>query len=157
MKRVLIVEDYQVLARTLRFKLKTAGFHVEIASNGHEALQFLELRDFDLVVTDYQMPKMDGREFCQILKNSDRWSNIPIVLLSAKALELDYGDLAQLGILEVFDKPVSPNELTSFIQRTLGLHVPQPMVTESHRAASPIAKQHSGLLQSSREVVKHPV
>ena len=115
-KRVLVVEDNPVMADLVRFNLERAGLEVETAENGRRAMALLERDAFDVVVTDYQMPDIDGRELCRYLRREARWSNTPVVLLSAKVLELDLPELREeLGVHEVFAKPFSPRALTEAV------------------------------------------
>jgi two-component system alkaline phosphatase synthesis response regulator PhoP len=121
-KRVLVVEDDSVVADLVRFNLERAGFEVVTASNGQVALELLDREEFDLVVTDYQMPGINGAELCHKMRGQTRWSETPIVLLTAKALELDLARLRkQLGVREVFSKPFSPRALTHAVQECLAV------------------------------------
>lgn len=121
-KRVLVVEDDPVVADLVRFNLERAGIEVATACNGQHALELLDQQAFDLVVTDYQMPRMNGAELCRKLRGESRWCETPVVLLTAKALELDLAELReQLGVREVFSKPFSPRALTHTVQECLAV------------------------------------
>lgn len=121
-KKVLVVEDDPVMADLVRFHLERAGIEVAVASNGQDALDLLGRSDFDLVVTDYQMPGINGAELCQKMRGESRWSQTPVVLLTAKALELDLSRLSEkLGVRQVFSKPFSPRALTHAVQECLAV------------------------------------
>lgn len=115
-KHILVVDDNLALNGVIRFNLERAGFKVSVAPNGADAWAKLQQQRFDLVVTDYQMPELTGYELCQRMRQDDRNAEIPVVLLTAKELELDLPRLREdLGILEVFPKPFSPRELVQTI------------------------------------------
>ena len=77
------MEDDFVLAQTIRVALTVAGHQVEIAGDGEKALALLETGDRDLVITDFKLPKMDGLELAQAIK--ERVPSCPIVLITAYA------------------------------------------------------------------------
>jgi CheY-like chemotaxis protein len=117
---ILIVEDHPVLANVVCFTLRQAGFETSIAQNGRDALRLLAETDFALVVTDFQMPEMNGAELCKRMREQSRWAETPIVLLTAKGMELDLVRLREeLRVAEVFFKPFSPRALTQTIQKLL--------------------------------------
>jgi CheY-like chemotaxis protein len=121
-KKVLVVEDDPVVADLVRFHLERAGIEVATASNGQDALDVLAQGDFDLVVTDYQMPGINGAQLCRKMRTQTRWSETPVFLLTAKALELDLVRLgARLGVRHVFSKPFSPRALTHAVQECLAV------------------------------------
>ncbi len=114
--RILVVEDNPALSRVLAFNLARAGFEVVTAGDGEEAWQQLQEISFDLIVTDQQMPRMEGLECCRRLRTLERYRETPVIMLTAKAFELDHQKLAdEVGITAVFVKPFSPSELVQFI------------------------------------------
>ncbi len=124
MQNILIVDDHEVMARVFKLSLERAGFEVAIAFNGHEAMTLLEERDFDLMVLDYMLPDIDGRELCLRLRASTRWTTLPVILVSAKIFELDVDTLQnELGLVEVFGKPFSPRALVARIRESLAATV----------------------------------
>lgn len=127
MKRILVAEDDLALASVVRFNLEEAGFEVDAARNGREAALLLDQKDFDLVVTDYQMPKMNGRELCLWMRQQAWCADTPVVLLTAKGLELDLARLREeLRVVEVFSKPFSPRQLTRTIEDCLASGAAKP-------------------------------
>lgn len=112
-RRILVVEDNLALCGVVRFNLERAGFEVTQARNGREGWALLEHGEFDAVVTDFQMPEMDGGELCRLMRDHGRHQQTPVVLLTAKQLEIDLPKLQrEFGVVEVFAKPFSPYELT---------------------------------------------
>jgi len=119
-KKALVVEDNRVMASVLTFNLRKAGFDVTTAFNGVEGLESLAKNQFDVVLTDYQMPQMGGEELCRQIRADARHADIPIFLISAKRYELDatriQEDLRLSGILE---KPFSPKDVMARVQQAV--------------------------------------
>ena len=80
---VLVVEDSLAAAKRLQISLQQAGMAVEIARNGRDAWEKTRRKQFDLVITDEQMPIMSGRQLCQHLRADDRYAQTPINLLDS--------------------------------------------------------------------------
>lgn len=109
---ILIAEDNEVTSRVLRFNLERGGYEVRVAQDGQEALEFLAEQGADLLITDFQMPRLSGLELIAQLRESNPPSVIPIFLCSAKGLELDLDMLkAKYQIDQVFFKPFSPKAI----------------------------------------------
>ena len=114
--RVLVAEDNVVLGDVIRFNLQRSGFAVTLARNGQESLRILASEPFDILVTDYEMPGLDGEELCQRVRNELKLDAIRIVMCSAKGLELDREELkARLCIETILYKPFSIRELTTLL------------------------------------------
>lgn len=117
---ILIAEDNRAMAQVLRFNLEHAGFQVCVAHDGLQAVGMLQDAAFDLLITDYQMPHMDGAELCRQVREELKLTNLPIVLCSAKGLETDAANLvATQQIEQVFFKPVSPQAIVKFVKSLL--------------------------------------
>lgn len=118
--RVVVAEDDSALRNVIRFCLEAAGFHVIACRDGQEALAELDKQPVDMVVTDMQMPRLSGLELCQKMRTEDRYHDLPLLMLTAKGLELDAERLrAELGLAEVMFKPFSPRELVRSVRRHL--------------------------------------
>ena len=116
-KRVLVAEDNVVLGDVIRFNLQRSGFEVTLARNGIEALRMVESQPFDILVTDYEMPGIDGEELCHRVRNELNLTEIRIVMCSAKGLELDrYEIKTRLNIEDILFKPFSIRELTTMLE-----------------------------------------
>lgn len=117
-KRILVAEDNVVLGDVIRFNLQRSGFAVTLARNGEEALRIVASEPFDILVTDYEMPGLDGEELCQRVRNELKLDAIRIVMCSAKGLELDREELkARLNIEAILYKPFSIRELTTLLDK----------------------------------------
>jgi CheY-like chemotaxis protein len=119
-KRILVAEDNAALASVVRFNLERSGFAVTIANNGRIAWEHAQKQSFDMVVTDQQMPEMSGCELCQLLRASAAYAATPIIMLTAKGMELELPKLRdELGISATFLKPFSPKEIVKAVEDCL--------------------------------------
>lgn len=109
---LLIVDDEQKIREVIREYCEFEGYNVDEASNGIEAIRSIEKNDYDLIVMDIMMPKIDG---FAVIKEIRKESNVPVLMLSARGDELDklYG--FELGIDDYVTKPFSPKELMARI------------------------------------------
>ena len=114
-KRILVLEDNIALASVVRFNLQAAGFMVETGKNGKKGIELFEKSDFDLVITDQQMPVMTGVEFCTWLR--EQGHQTPVILLTAKAFELDNNQLnCKLDVSQIIKKPFSPSQIVNSVE-----------------------------------------
>lgn len=121
-RQVLVCDDEAHILHAVSFKLSSGGFDVLQANNGREAIALLESHTPDLVVTDFQMPYVDGFELCRFLKGRTETASVPIILLTAKALELNEETVkSEWGVVAVFMKPFSPRALLNTVQQALDL------------------------------------
>ncbi|QDU40134.1 Alkaline phosphatase synthesis transcriptional regulatory protein PhoP [Maioricimonas rarisocia] len=110
--RVLVVEDNRVMADVVRFNLTRADMDVKVAFNGRAALAAFNAGQFDLVITDYQMPEMSGEELCRAIRGGEHNALVPILLVSAKGYELDIqGLVEEFSLSRVLFKPFSPRDV----------------------------------------------
>ncbi len=117
-KLALVAEDNAALRRVIAFTLRNAGFEVTDACDGLVAWEVAEHQAFDLVVTDQQMPNLNGLELIERLRASDSNAETPIVLLTAKGLELEIDQVRErYGVAEMLTKPFSPSQLSAIAER----------------------------------------
>jgi CheY-like chemotaxis protein len=115
---VLVAEDDRVISDVIRFNLERARYAVTIARNGTEAWSLLQSRNFDVLVTDYQMPGMTGEEVCRTFRQTYPQKHLPVIFLSARGLELNVARMQkELGIVTLLYKPFSPRELIEEIAK----------------------------------------
>lgn len=119
-RKVLVVDDSEVLRRITTFNLKKAGYDVAEAVDGIDALE--KLKDFkaDLILLDIMMPRMDGFTFLRNIKSNDNFSNIPVIVLTAKGGENDTLEAKNLGAHTVLTKPFSPKQLIDLVKQVIG-------------------------------------
>jgi len=119
-QRILIAEDNSALARVVQFNLTKNGFDAIVAPNGRIAWQHATSELFDAVITDQQMPEMTGTELCRKLRQHPNYSHTPMVMLTAKGLELELPQLRdELQISATFSKPFSPSTVVNKIKELL--------------------------------------
>ena len=118
--RILVVEDNKALSGVVSFNLVRAGFEVSAVGSGKEALEALQRSTFDLVLTDQQMPMMTGVQLCEHIRNLPGYERIPIILLTAKCMEVNFSELQErVGLSAALPKPFSPSELVTCIEESL--------------------------------------
>jgi len=119
-KRILLCDDEIHILRAAEFKLKRAGFEVQIAGDGQEAWELIEVEPPDILVTDYQMPRLDGLQLTQRVRDHPALGDLPILMLTAKGFEISPEQLAQTwNVRGVISKPFSPRELLQTVQKIL--------------------------------------
>ncbi|HXC99574.1 MAG TPA: response regulator transcription factor [Verrucomicrobiae bacterium] len=119
MPKILVVDDEPDAIELIKFNLKSAGYDVLTAVDGDEALKKARALLPDLIVLDLMLPEVDGLEVCKILRRDQRISATPILMLTAKAAEIDRVLGLELGADDYVTKPFSPRELILRIKKLL--------------------------------------
>lgn len=131
-KRILIVEDYAVLARMYQNKLRADGFEVEVALDGEEGERMIKELKPDLVLLDIMLPKKDGLEVLEEVKKEPKTAHIPVILLTnlgGPPETIERG--LQLGAVAYLVKAkYTPRQVVSLIKETLAKEVKMPVTTE---------------------------
>ena len=118
--RVLLCDDEIPILRAAEFKIKKAGHEVRVASDGEEAWELIREQMPDVLVTDCQMPRLDGLGLVRRLREHDETRHLPVLMLTAKGFELSAAELAErYNVLELIAKPFSPRYLLDTITRVL--------------------------------------
>src|SRR3989442_5982598 len=132
MRAIMLIDDDADTRVAIRDFLTTEGFLVHTAREGQQALHMLEKMDPpDLILLDYKMPVMNGKQFLAIQRRTPRLENIPVVILSAATREWSG---AHLEVEEVLSKPVDPELLLSVVNQILAPPAP-PAPPESEPAS----------------------
>ena len=118
-EKILIVEDEKDIIKMLEYNLEKEGFKTVSIRNGEEALESVKKTKPDIIILDLMLPGIDGLEVCKSLKNDDKTSYIPIVMLTAKSQESDKIVGLELGADDYMTKPFSPRELIARIKAVL--------------------------------------
>ena len=116
-QKILVVDDEQSIVTLLKYNLETAGYIVEVAYDGEEALEKVEKVQPDLIVLDVMLPKKDGIEVCKTIR-SDK-NLVPILMLTAKDDEFDRVLGLELGADDYMTKPFSPREVVARVKAIL--------------------------------------
>jgi len=117
MKNILIIEDEESILMALEDNLRLEGYEVVCAVDGEQGLSVARNHDFDLVILDIMLPKMDGFEVCKRLRRDG--INIPILMLTAKSQEIDKVLGLELGADDYVTKPFSSRELLARVKALL--------------------------------------
>jgi len=119
MKKILVIDDEPDLRELVRINLDQAGYSVETVSTGREALHALRHSTPDLVVLDLMLPDVSGTELCRKIRSDPALAEIPVIMLTAKAAEVDRVVGFELGADDYVTKPFSPRELSLRIAAVL--------------------------------------
>jgi len=119
-KRILVADDEPNILISLEFLLSQAGFDVDTAGNGEEALQAVARAQPDLVLLDVMLPLKNGFEVCQTLRENPRLAGMKIVMLSAKGRDTEVAKGLALGADAYVTKPFGTRELVSTVRSLLG-------------------------------------
>ena len=112
-KRVLVVDDEKLIVKGIRFSLLQDGLEVDCAYDGEEALELAKNNEYDLVLLDVMLPKLDGFEVCQQIRE---FSNMPIVMLTAKGDDMDKILGLEYGADDYITKPFNILEVKARIK-----------------------------------------
>ena len=144
--KILVVDDEPDALELVRFVLKQAGFEVSTAADGEEALKQARATLPDVILLDIMLPEVDGLEVCKTLRRDGATAAIPIIMVTAKAAEIDRVLGLELGADDYVTKPFSPRELVLRIKAVL------------RRGKTPDAKgEHFQLGDLTIDVARHEV
>src|SRR5438477_9769381 len=117
--KILVVDDEPDALELIEFNLKAAGFDVVTADDGKEALKKAFAVLPNLILLDLMLPEIDGLEICKMLRHDPTTAAIPIIMLTAKAAEIDRVLGLELGADDYVTKPFSPRELVLRVKKLL--------------------------------------
>ena len=122
MKSILIVEDSTTTRSLIRAVIEELGdFNIVEAPTGFDALKLLPAQDFDLVVTDINMPDINGLELINFVKSNPRYSSIPLIIVTTERSEEDKKRGIALGATAYVTKPFKALELQDTVKRVMNL------------------------------------
>ncbi len=117
-KKVLLCDDEIHILRAAELKVSRSGYDVRIARDGQEAWEMIQQELPDVLVTDVQMPRMDGFELSRQIRSHAKTRDLPILMLTAKGFELEQQEMMdKWGIVDIVSKPFSPRELVRLIDQ----------------------------------------
>lgn len=118
--RVLVVDDSRMARNVIRRTLTNLGMRqLTEASDGAEAIELMRIQMFDLVVTDYNMPSVDGLALTQFIRNESQQSHIPILMVSSEANDAHLSNVSQAGVNALCDKPFEPQLVKKILYQLL--------------------------------------
>lgn len=118
--RVLVVDDSRLARKHISRVFQGMGVElISEAENGRQALERLSEETFDLLVTDYNMPEMDGRELTETVRMSPELAHIPVMMVSSEANESHLANIAQAGVDAICNKPFEPSTVKELLTRIL--------------------------------------
>lgn len=114
--RILVVDDEKLIVKGIKFSLEQDGMSVDVAHDGEEAINLIKSMEYDLVVLDVMLPKMDGLEVCQQTRG---FSQVPIIMVTAKGEDMDKIMGLEYGADDYITKPFNILELKARIKAIL--------------------------------------
>lgn len=118
MKKVLVIDDEKNIRELIKFNLEAAGYEAVLAADGQQGLDKLDEK-VDLIVLDLMLPVIDGLSVCREIRSDNKYSKMPIVMLTAKGEEVDRILGLEMGADDYLTKPFSPRELIARIKAVL--------------------------------------
>ena len=118
---ILSVDDERDVTDLVSFHLNRAGYNVQTAANGRDALDMIAIKNPDLIILDLMLPDIDGFGICEILRRHVATATIPIIILTAWATNDAQHLGLELGALDYMTKPFSPKKLVERVQHLLSL------------------------------------
>ncbi len=121
--KILVVDDSLPMRGVIKKTIKASGFSVEEyndAADGVEALKILQEKPIDIVITDYNMPNMNGMELIEKMKADDRFSTIPVVVVTTEGSSNKVDEFILKGAAGYIKKPFTPEAIIAKLQEILG-------------------------------------
>ncbi len=119
MASILAVDDSSSMRQMVSFTLKSAGYEVEEAADGQEALDKARVQQFDLVITDVNMPIMDGITFIRHLRDEDSYKFTPMLMLTTESASDKKAEGKAAGATGWIVKPFNPEQLLNIVEKVL--------------------------------------
>ena len=136
--KILVVDDEKTLVKGIKFNLENEGYEVEVGYDGEQAVEKARSGDFDLIILDLMMPKIDGLQACMLIRE---FSNVPIIMLTARSEDTDKIIGFESGADDYVTKPFNILELKSRIRAIL------------RRAGSAVKKEQANRLSQGHVVL----
>ena len=127
---ILVVDDEEYIVELINYNLIAAGYEVEIANNGNDAIKKAISKNPDLILLDVMLPGKDGYDVCRELRSNNKTKSIPIIMLTAKSEEIDKIVGLELGADDYITKPFSIRELLARVKAVLRRYVKNEEIGE---------------------------
>lgn len=152
--KILIAEDAPVQGKKLQYVLIKLGYDVVWALDGESALRELEKNQFSLIISDYQMPNLDGLEFLKKVRNHSDFQNIPFILLTTIEDEMVFLESLEAGANEFLNKPFRPEELKLRTKNLISLYKYQTLLSEDNLQLNSQIEEQNLLLKKHLDELK---
>ena len=150
---ILIVDDVPKNIQVLGSILRPLGYNVEFATNGRQAIQWVRENNFDLVLLDIMMPEISGFEVCEEIRKIERYSDIPVIFLTAKTDGESIVKGFELGAQDYVTKPFEANELLARVKTHLQLKRSRVLLAEMNKwLENEVAERTAELLAAKKEL-----
>ncbi|MEZ5359462.1 MAG: response regulator [Candidatus Zixiibacteriota bacterium] len=118
--KILAVDDSPTMRRIIINSLKKAGYSdVVEATDGKDALAKMRVNSFDFIITDWNMPEMDGMTFVTNVRSNDQFKSIPILMVTTRSVQDDIVEAVKAGVNSYIVKPFTPDTLKEKIEQVL--------------------------------------
>lgn len=121
MAKILIVDDHSTSQRLMGFILQQKHHVVVAALNGRQALERLSEQPFDLVITDINMPELNGIELLEHMRSNSQYCIIPVIILTGSVQDLDHSRAREAGAVAFLTKPVGSDEIIATVDQLLSV------------------------------------
>jgi len=139
-KSVLIVDDSPTVRRLVELILTQEGYSVFTAEDGDQGLKIAIEKSPSIILVDFLMPKMNGYQFCKIIRSKPELKHIPLILITAKGEDVAHTFEEKFGVIEYFQKPFEPDELVQKVNEVMGKRSEEePLPSETQPAAPSIS------------------
>ena len=118
-RKILVTDDSPTILEILKSVLVEEGYEVIAAADGQQALDLARAENPDLIILDLMLPKIDGYKVCRMLKFDEKFKNIPIIMLTARAKDDDEKLGKEVGADAYLRKPFQPEEVIDQIKKLL--------------------------------------
>ncbi|HEY5718613.1 MAG TPA: response regulator, partial [Motiliproteus sp.] len=147
-RTILVVDDSRTILTLISEQLEANGFQAICAENGAEAIGVLSRASPDLILSDINMPVMDGFELCRVIKADRKWANVPFVVMSSSAEKAYMQRMLQYGAAAYLTKPFNLDQLIISIEKILSDHFLR-LLSDRER----LKQERAGLLQSIESLI----
>lgn len=120
--KILLCDDEVHILRAAEFKLARAGYEVRCACDGQQAWELIEQERPDILITDFQMPRLNGLGLIERIRANPETNDLVVIVLTAKGFEVSPQEMAERwGVTAVLGKPFSPRELLRLVESSMRL------------------------------------
>jgi two-component system alkaline phosphatase synthesis response regulator PhoP len=150
---ILVVDDQPVLLENIRLALEAEGYQVWTAEDGVEALDILREEQVDLIMADIAMPRMNGYQLYEQVREDPHWVMIPFIFLTARALDSDIRYGKEMGVDDYLTKPIQPEDLLAAVSGRL--RRAEQLAQSSFLPLAPLAAEPGSLTLAQLRIDPH--